>query len=536
MTSPETSGLPPTAPHTDPRPGPGPRSRPPRAPGRVWGGALALGAVAGVAAQLLLPVGGPGPAELSGDPELAEAVAEALGGREAQVQGLAVTLVEGDETSAVTAGTADGTAPITADTPFETGSVFKVVTAMTLADLAEDGEVELDSTLGEIFTDVDFASPDVAGVTLEELASHHSGLARMPLEGMWAAAVSGSLTLNDGYAWQPPLEDSLAAAVPVTPGQWGYSNFGFAVLGEALARETGVPYPELARERVLDPLGMTDTVIIGAGVDGPPAGAALPHWEAGARVEPWHTLSYAPAGIGTWSTSADLLRLARGVMDGTAPGMSAVRPAYEGPVPETRLGLAWMTTEFGDGVELVQHSGGTYGSSAFVAVQDDRAVVALSNSFQVDVSLIGARLMGAENVPTVAEGGLVSSPAMSLALTLPLTLLPPLLAVALMVRRRTLVGQRPLDRLRVVSMPLGATAVLLLVLRTGSWVYTPTAVWALALGLVVAALAVGIWYWPRVPAVRARVRWIRVPFFALSAMCSTGLAALMVWSFSVAYF
>ncbi|MFC7329247.1 serine hydrolase domain-containing protein [Marinactinospora rubrisoli] len=511
------------------------RHRPPRAPVRVWGGALAVGAVVGVTASLLLPMGGSGPVEVEGDPALADAVTEALGGREAQVQGLSVTLVDGGTTSAVTAGTTDGTAPVTADTSFETGSVFKVITAMTLADLAENGEVELDRTLGEVFTDVDFATPDVADITLEELATHHSGLARMPMEGMWAAGVSGGLTLNDAYAWQPPVADSLAVAVPVTPGEWAYSNFGFAVLGEALARETGTPYPELVRDRVLDPLGMSDTVIIGADLDGPPPGAALPHWEAGARVEPWHTTSYAPAGIGTWTTAADLTRLARAVMDGSAPGMSAVRPTHDGPVPETRLGLAWMTTEFGDGVELLQHSGGTYGSSAFVAVQDDRAVVAVSNSFQVDASLIGARVMGAPDVPTVADGSTTMTPAMTLALTLPLVLLPPLLAVTLMLRRRTLVGQRPLDRLRIVSMPLGALAVLLVVLRTGGWVYTPIAVWGLALGLVVAALVVGVWYWPRVPAVRARVRWIRIPFFALSVVCSTGLAALMLWAFSVAY-
>ncbi|MFC3999511.1 serine hydrolase domain-containing protein [Nocardiopsis sediminis] len=527
-TGPPPPGTAPHGPVPDPR-----RARPGRAPGRVWAIALAIGAAVAIAAYVVMPAGGPGPVELEGDADLAATVAEAIEGRETQVQGLSVTVIDGDDTAAVTGGTADGSAPVTADTPFETGSVFKVVTAMALADMADDGTTSLDRTLGDVFPDVEFASPDTAAITLEQLANHQSGLERVPAEVLSSASSHTFLT-TDPYRAFPPLTESLAAAVPRNQGEWAYSNFGFAVLGEALAREAGTSYAEVVHERVLGPVGMDDTFILGADTDTVPEGAALPHMEAGARSQPWNAVEYAPAGIGTWTTPADLERFVRALMDGTAPGMAATEAAYDGPAEETRLGLAWMTTDFGDGVQLVQHSGGTFGSTAFVAFQDDRGVIALSNSFQIDVSLVGPRALGAPEVVTVAEGGMSFSPAVGLGTTLPIVLLPVLLAVTLMVRRRTLIGQRPLDRLRIVSMPLGALAVLLAALRTGSWVYTPPVLWALAIGAVAASVAVGAWFWPRVAVNAARWRWLHAVFFAVSVAASLTLGGTMLYGLAAA--
>nr|WP_026125567.1 serine hydrolase domain-containing protein [Nocardiopsis gilva] len=516
-------------PHDHAAPADPPPSGPPlpaRAPRRAWAVAGVIGIVVAVLAFAVMPNKGHGPIELEGDPELAKSVAASIKGVEDRAQGLSVVRIDGAERQAVEGGTADGRTTVTPDTPFETGSVFKVVTAMTLADLVENGETRLDRTLGDIFPDVDFASADVAEITLEELATHRSGLARVPMETMGTASITAG-TLRDPYTAIPPVADSLAVAQLETPGEWAYSNFGFAVLGEALARESGTPYPELVHERVLDPLGMDDTFILGADTDDIPEGAAVPHAESGARTEPWNAVHYAPAGVGTWSTTADLERLVRAMMDGTAPGASAAEPPHEGPVDETRLGLAWITTDFGDGVELTQHSGATYGSTAFIGYQGDRAVIAISNSFAVDAAAIGPRAMGAPEVPPVAEGELAAPTWLLLVQTLLMVALPPLLAVALMARRRTLVGQRHLDRLRIISMPLGALAVLILAQRVGSWAVTPPVLWALAAGAVVAALVVGIWHWPRVAVVRARWTWFRIVCFGLSVTVSLVIATVM---------
>ncbi|QBI55634.1 serine hydrolase domain-containing protein [Streptomonospora litoralis] len=514
------------------------RPLPRRAPGRVWAVAGVLGAVAAVAAYLVMPGKPPEPSgapEFTGAPGIADSVSATIEGREYRVQGLSVLEIDGGETRSLSGGTADGEKRVSAETPFETGSVFKVFTAMTLADLAADGRTSLDRTLGEVFPDLAFASPEFADITLEQLASHRSGLPRMPAEGLAAGAVT-PFTLTDPYGGLPPVRDSLAAAVPL-PGQpaWQYSNFGFAVLGAALAEETGTPFPQLVRERIFDPLGMDDTVMRGAGLAGLPEGAALPHATPGKPVEPWKAEPYIPAGVGTWTTAADLERFLRAVMDGSAPGMSATEPAHGGPVDETRIGLAWLTTDFGDGVELVQHSGATYGSTAFIGFQGDRGAIVLSNSFTAEASLIGPRLLGAPDVPPMAESPTATSVAAGLGATLPFAVLPPLLAVTLMLRRRTLVGQRPLDRLRVVSMSAGTSATLLGALVIGDWVATPPAVWAAAVGALVAAAAVGAWYWPRIPTEAGRWRWLHIAFFCLS-VCVSGVVAVTAANSLVAVF
>ncbi|GAA4940773.1 hypothetical protein GCM10023224_23160 [Streptomonospora halophila] len=514
--------------HTSAPPPPAPaparprRTPTPRAPGRVWAAACVLGAVAAVAAYLVMPgkppaSGGP---ELTGDPVLADSVAATIEGREDRVQSLAVLEVDGGRTRTLMGGTTASGESVTAQTPFETGSVFKVVTAMALADLAADGGTSLDRTLGEVFPDLGFASPATADITLEELATHRSGLPRIPAETMLAGAAT-PFTLTDPYRTMPPVLESLAAAVPAQGGdEWTYSNFGYAVLGAALAEESGTPYPRLVRERVLDPLGMDDTLMRGADLESVPEGAALPHATPGKRAEPWKAPDYLPVGIGTWTTAADMEKLLRAVMDGTAPGAAATEPIHDGPSAESRIGLGWLTTDVGDGADLVQHNGATYGSTAFIGFRGDRGAIVLSDSFTADAAIIGPRVLDAPDVAPLAASPRAGSTALGLAATLPLVLPPALLPVMLMLRRRTLVGQRPLDRLRVVSMTAGASASLLAALVVGDWVSTPPAVWAASVGAVVAAGAVGVRQWPGLATEAGRWRWLHTAFFCLSVLVS----------------
>ncbi|TDQ52922.1 serine hydrolase domain-containing protein [Actinorugispora endophytica] len=513
---------------TAPDPSPG---RAPRAPGRAWAAASVAGAAAAALAFWVMPVDPPPSTVVEGDPALAARTGEAIAGRENHVQAFSVAEATPDGLAVAAAGAAGGE-PVGADTPFETGSVFKLFTAMTLADMVEHGEADLDTTLGEVFTDLDFADPDTAGITLEELATHRSGLPTAPAGHETAVLLSG-LSALDPFSGLPSVPDSLAVASPSPRrGEWSYSNFGYAALGEALARVDGTPYPELVRERVLDPLGMDDTVIVGAdtGPGEAPEGAALPHYEAGSRAQTWDGPAYAPAGVGTWTTTADLVRFAQAVMAGTAPGMSALEPRHDVD-GLGRIGLGWYLAELDGGGTRALHDGGTYGSTAFLAVEEERAVVMLSNTRAGVAPQLTSALLddpSAVEPPSMALGR-----GTGLAVTLPFLVLPVLLSLALAVGRVTLAGRRPLDRLRLLSMPLGAFAVLLAGLRWGSWATTPPLLWPVAVGLVATAAAVGAWYWTRVPAIRARWRPLRLAAFALSVTASAALVALSVWTLAL---
>lgn len=515
------------------------RPRAAQAPGRVWLAALGAGVAAVLLALLLFPHDSMPPVEFEGDGEL-------VGDLEASVdpdlvQGMAVARFPVDDTDAVEwafAGTTDGDTPVGEDTPFETASVFKTFTAMTLADMVENGETSLDRTLGEVFPGIDFADDTIADATLEQVANHHSGLS----QGAVGApdAFLRSITFGDAYRNALPPMDYLPDAVAVNQDSYMYSNVGYTVLAEALAQESGTPYEELVRERVLDPVGMDDTVIS----EGIPEGGAPPYVEPGARSEEWHNTDYAAAGVTTWSTTADLTRFMTAVAEGTAPGMAALEVQREDvdeaglseDAEETEnvggsldMGLGWHILDVPDVGEVSWHSGGTYGTRTMVALGEDEAVVIMANSFMVEAPALAFELLSEDPEPLPA----LMPPASLIIQTALMALPAALLLLAFAARRRTLITQRPLDRLRLVSFPLGAVAWLLAAVKFGSWSLTPHAVAAVAAGAIAAAVTVGVWHWKRVPVEAARWRWLHITVFVLSLLFSLALAGMSVFGLAI---
>ncbi|GAA1458669.1 beta-lactamase family protein [Nocardiopsis exhalans] len=547
MTSPDAQHLPPNRDQPDsgqPDSGrlaierSGKRPRAAAAPRGALLSALGVGAVVTLAAVLLFPLlphrAPVAAVEFEGDEALVTDVSAALDST--NVQGLAVARFDNhapDQVEWVTAGTADGTAPITTDTPFETGSVFKVFTAMTLADMAADGQTSLDRTLGEIFPDTEFADPAFAEATLEDLATHHAGFVTQLEEGPLGALRRNAW--GDSYRQAVPPLEFAATTQAAAPGSFMYSNAGYALLGEALAEESGIPYPELVRERVLDPLGLDATVISDAGV---PEGGAGPYTEPGSRVQDWRNTDYAAAGVATWGTPEDLVRFMAALAEGEAPGMAALEPVHEtvelaiaNSEPEgLGTALGWRLLDVPDVGQVTWHSGGSFGTRTMVATDGEQSVVVMANSFGVEAPALAFQLLGDD--PQRIPGSPVPVKPLVTYFT---ALVPAALLLALVLRHRTLVTQRPLDRLRIVSLTLGALAWNLLGLRHGDWVGTPAFVWALGLGLIAAAVTVGAWYWRRVPVEAGRFRWLHVTVFVLSLLFSLSLGSLMGWGIAVAW-
>ncbi|WP_017584999.1 serine hydrolase domain-containing protein [Nocardiopsis ganjiahuensis] len=536
---------------TDPVPPPAEPARThraPAAPRRVRLTALAVGAAVAVLAYLFAPAQSAPATGFAGDEALAADVERLLGDRIVEVQGLSVARFDLEDPGSVewaAARDADGGVPVDEHTPVETGSVFKVVTGMLLADMVERGETSPDRTLAEIFPDAGFADPEVASITLRELATHHSGLGAVP-DGDGLGVTLASLSLTGPYERATPPLEGLAGTRAGAKDQYVYSNLGFAVLGHALAAEAGTTYPDLARERVLDPLGMDDTVIA---EEGTPEGAAPSHYEPGVRVAPWSAADYAPAGVATWSTVSDLVALTSAVADGSAPGADAAEivsedvsiggaPSGDEPAGETgaagslSMGLAWHRMDSPEHAPVTFHNGKVYGASSMVAFDGERAVVLLGNTMTLQETALAMGLMDDE------RGEPLTTPPLTVpmsVLTAFLLVVPPLLLLALVARRRTLVTQRPIDRLRVVSLTLGNLAWLAYLQRAGVWTELPTGLFALSAGAVAAAVTVGVWHWRRVPVEAGRFRWLHVTVFVLSVLFSLGLVTLMTWGITAAW-
>ncbi|MEM7775422.1 MAG: serine hydrolase domain-containing protein [Pseudomonadota bacterium] len=276
------------------------------------------------------------------------------------------------------------------DVVFEVGSITKVFTALLLARLTVDGDIDPNRPIGESCPAFSGAP---ASLTPRRLASHTSGLPRLHVP-MWKAVIGGvgadpyaDFDRDDLVAWvrdwrpsQPPHETSHA-----------YSNLGFGLLGEVLAVSLGRPYPDLLQEKVLEPLGLNDTAI--ALTDDQRKRFAQPRATSGKPVVPWTFQAIAGAGA-LRSTARDLARFSGQVaaaMD--TPTTPIARAIASTAQPVVGLGpkgdmqpmaqcLGWLAMVLDPSAPRVLfHDGGTAGSTSalYVCPQKRAAIVILAN-------------------------------------------------------------------------------------------------------------------------------------------------------------
>ncbi|ACB75535.1 beta-lactamase [Opitutus terrae PB90-1] len=285
------------------------------------------------------------------------------------------------------------TTPPDDQTLYEIGSITKVFTGLLLADAVVRGEVTLDTTLASLLpTDVTLPDGDGERITLRMLATHTSGLPRIPPE-------IPSDDYRDPYATygEPELWATLRRVkLDFPPGtKASYSNLAVGLLGTLLARNAGMTYPELLAKRIAQPLGMKDTVI-GLRDDlrdrFPPAFTST-----GAPCQPWEFKALAAAG-GIRSTTADMIRFANAVLH---PETTSLQKAIELAWSKQTLAasitgggqaLGWMLA--GDG-RTRWHNGMTGGFHAalFVNRELGLATLVLSNRSTPAGSQIAEALM-----------------------------------------------------------------------------------------------------------------------------------------------
>ena len=194
---------------------------------------------------------------------------------EAQIRRLLEEFVDGGQSVGVVAGfvrdgerivvghgrlSAEDPGAPDGDTVFEIGSVTKVFTSIVLADLELSGDLALDTPVQSLLGDeVRVPVRDGAEITLGHLATHSSGLPRLPdnlAPADWANPYA-DYTVEHLYEFLAghKLARDIGEAVE-------YSNLGYGLLGQvARARERAVDYETLITQRILEPLEMSDTAV-----------------------------------------------------------------------------------------------------------------------------------------------------------------------------------------------------------------------------------------------------------------------------------
>jgi CubicO group peptidase (beta-lactamase class C family) len=149
---------------------------------------------------------------------------------------------------------------IDARTNFRLASNSKQFTAMAIMLLVRDGKLRYDETLREVFPEF----PDYGKtITIAQLLQHTSGLID------YEALMDDVEKTSPGrWSEQQQIRDDEVLTLleqqrttRFAPGsQWEYSNSGYVLLGLAVAKISGRPFPDFLHERIFAPLRMLHTV------------------------------------------------------------------------------------------------------------------------------------------------------------------------------------------------------------------------------------------------------------------------------------
>ncbi len=277
---------------------------------------------------------------------------------------------------------------------FEIGSISKVFTTILLADQVLKGEMALDDPISKYLPEgIQVPERDGKVITLKDLATHTSGLPRMPdnfrpvdpnnpflgyeAEQIYEFLSSYELTRDIGASYE-------------------YSNFGMGLLGHLLELHSGKSYEDLIIAKFSEPYNMPDTGISFS----PEMKERLAKGHAyGSEVSNWDITGLAGAGA-IRSTASDMLKfLAANAGDGDSSLKKAMelthKVAFKNEETNFEIGLGWHYANEGS---IVWHNGGTGGYRSFAGFQKDNgtAVVVFTNTNE-SADDIGLHLLNPEN-------------------------------------------------------------------------------------------------------------------------------------------
>lgn len=263
----------------------------------------------------------------------------------AQSQGRVPSLVAGvfrEGALAWSCGRGDLAGGDPVDVQYRLGSITKTVTAVAVLRLRDEGLLDLGDAL-----DVHVPSAPLGDRSVAALLTHLGGIGAETSGPWWERTAGGSLAAAGA-----------TAALPAGR-RFHYSNVGFALLGELVARLRGRPWIDVVTDEVLLPLGMRRTTP--RPVPPAAAGTAVHPWADVTLPEPEHDAgAMAPAGQ-LWSTAADLARLG-GLLLGESDVLGAdtveemTTPANS-PDPHDDPEEDWSS--YGLGVSVVRSGGAT---------------------------------------------------------------------------------------------------------------------------------------------------------------------------------
>jgi CubicO group peptidase (beta-lactamase class C family) len=322
--------------------------------------------------------------------------------------GIVVALINGSDVSyynygktAITNGT-----DVDQNSVFEIGSISKVFTTLILADKIKKGDLSLDDPISKYLPDtLTVPSFNDEVITLRHLATHTSGLPRMP------SNFAPKDMTNPFADYTNELLYAFLSGYQLTSIgiKSEYSNVGMGLLGHILELQSGKTYEELVVETISKPLKMDHTaVIISEAMSN-----HLAKGHAGTtEVANWDFNCMAGAG-GLKSNARDMVTFMQanmGVLDTDLYGAMQLtqQSAFKDTNSDFEIGLAW---HYEDDNKIIWHNGQTGGYHSFAGFIKgaDKGVVLLTNTAE-NIGAIGFNILGMSKTLEVIKVAVVIAP------------------------------------------------------------------------------------------------------------------------------
>ncbi|KAF9382188.1 hypothetical protein CPC16_009489 [Podila verticillata] len=302
------------------------------------------------------------------------------------VQGLSVAIMhKGKLIFAEGFGKRNKNDPFTADTRSMIGSVTKAFTATTVGELVAEGKMDWDTTpVNTYLPEFETIDPVLTSqLTMQDLLSHRTNFPSLDIAWFWGTETRRDLIKRIKHI---PVDPKFRATL-------NYNNAMYSVAGEAAANAAGVPIEQLVHDKILKPLGMSNSGFSNKELS-----------KSSNFAAPFMAESYADAAAGRFVQVAmddgaalsaaagnmyanvlDLVRWGQVVMsegkhdgkqvlskEGIAATLTAhtifqaaVRDPDEGP--SIQYGMGWSLRSY-KGNTLYEHSGGVFGYVSDLAV------------------------------------------------------------------------------------------------------------------------------------------------------------------------
>ncbi len=265
--------------------------------------------------------------------------------------------------------------PAGADQTFEIGSQTKLMTAVTILQLAEQGKIDLDARAATYLSPATIqgiANTDT--VTVRQLLNMTSGIDNYTevrdAEGI--PLFVKALLENPDQVFGPQQALDLSRGLPAVgaPGDaYFYTNTNYLLLGQIVEQQTGKSFYDVLKAGIFDPAGMTNTVRQ-LGTDDPRLSSYLED-QTGQLVDVTRAQWELRGEAGIASTTDDMVRFLKALLvdktllsEASLAQMTDFVPTGANDVIDTGFGLGLVKFAFIGGDTYYGFTGGTLGTAS----------------------------------------------------------------------------------------------------------------------------------------------------------------------------